>query len=135
MSGRYSHRLRRVRASTKDRVLFDLPRRSPLTDGVGNTGPLADDEFEAEDEWVEVDFADRWRAAFRIMDSDGKAVVAEVRLFPRDEWPGRHAGEWRAEMVGLHAGVLSGRKLHKWPASFAELGEGITSQLLRQIYC
>lgn len=130
-----SHSVRPVRIRTaRDRVLFDLPRRGPFTDGVGSTGKLADDEFEVEDLWVEVDVADRWRAAFRLMESDDTFVVAEVRLFPRDEFPGRPHGEWRASKLGLLAGLLAGeRKSGNKHASFAPLGSGITARLLREI--
>ena len=101
-----SHRVRRVAVTLDERAWFDLPRGA-LTDGVGNTGALAVNELEVEDLWVEVDVGDRWRAALRVFPYQGQPVIAEVRLMPRDDWPRRNLGEWRAEKLGLFADQLA----------------------------
>lgn len=130
----YVHNVRKVRVRTRERYIFDLPRRGPLTDGVGNTGKLEPDEWEPEDLWVEVDVADCWRAAFRLMSVRGKPVVAEVRLFPRDDYPKRPGGQWRAEVLGVLATELEGeRTVGGKKVSFPPLGNGIDAQLLRRI--
>lgn len=84
--------------------------------------------------WFEVDIDDGWRAAFRLVPyANGEPVVAEIRVFPADEWPDRAPGTWRAEYLGLRAmdrtvteGAEDGRR-------FPNIGQGVTAQLLRKV--
>ncbi len=99
------------------------------------------------DVWCEVDVDQQWRAAFRLVPYAEQPVIAELRVFPRDDWQGRKPGEWRAEILGMRAPKVVGQRtrtsdtlgrrlpsaathLH---ASFAPIRHGITAQLLRQI--
>ncbi len=127
----HSHSVRRVKVTARERGWFNLPPQGPLSDGVGNTGPLAEDELEVEDQWVEVDVDDRWRAAFRLFAFQGQPAVAEVRLMPRDNWPTRKPGEWRAERLGLFADQLAGAR--SGPSSFTAVLDGVTAQILRRV--
>jgi hypothetical protein len=51
--------------------------------------------------WVEIPPADRWIAAFRLVNKGGVPVVAELRVFPAETDPRRErkrpAGQWRGE--------------------------------------
>lgn len=116
----YSNPVRDVELTQSERAVFDVPRDTP-------------NPTEIDDLWVETDVADHWRAAFRLVEYSGKFVVAEVRLMPRDEWPGRVAGQWRAERVGLAAGQLTGeRRYGGQPVIFPPL-DGMNAALLRAI--
>ena len=59
--------------------------------------------FKVDRFWLEVDFAPGWRAAYFLVPYGGQPVVAEVRIFPADEYPGRDAGAWRAQFLGVRA--------------------------------
>ena len=129
---------RRIRPTADDQVWFGLPGDLPVVQ------PLAHERMRGEerpailttDVWLEIDVGDRWRAAFRLVPYASQPVVAELRLFPRDDWPTRKAGQWRADFLGLLAGRVVGEQAGRRPhdsASFAAVRHGITGQLLRQI--
>lgn len=92
------------------------------------------------DLWIEVELEGDWRAAFRLVPSDGHPVVGEIRIFPADEWSDRRPGRWRAHALGMNAQALSRtifpkpdrRKLPKG-VRLPEIGQGVPSQLLRQV--
>ena len=92
---------------------------------------------EVQDLWLEVDIDDTWRAAFRLVPYSGQPVVAEVRVFPADRWPGRQPGLWRAETLGMRSRQLDAKKLDKQQRSrdvrFPAIGRGIPAQLLRKV--
>jgi hypothetical protein len=72
-----------------------------------------------DDAWLEIAIADKWMSAARMIIQDGQAVVAELRVFPRERDPGAgQAGEWSAEVLGNRATVPGG---------------GVTKGLLRRI--
>ena len=60
-----------------------------------------------EDVWIESPFADNWVAAYRLAAQDGQPVIAEVRVFPREDHR-RHFGEWSGVLQGVHARVPPG---------------------------
>src|SRR5437868_4136494 len=55
--------------------------------------------------WYEVPLTEEWMAAYRLVTSGGKAVVAELRIFPAEALPGRPRGEWSGVWRGIHAQV------------------------------
>ena len=85
--------------------------------------------FKVDRFWLEVDFAPGWRAAYFLVPYGGQPVVAEVRIFPADEYPGRDAGAWRAQFLGVRAapGVKSGE------FDCPPVRQGITARLLRKV--
>jgi hypothetical protein len=70
-----------------------------------------------EQTWLEVDVGSAWTAAARLAVQNGRVVISELRVFPRDR-PGRVPGLWSGEILGRMATVPAG---------------GITSTLLRKI--
>ena len=130
-----ARRLRDTRGRTRPLVEVEIPR--VITDrdlAALAAGAKRPGEIEVRDVWLEVDVEDRWRAAFRLVPYAGQPVIAEVRLFPRDEWGNRRPGAWRAEFLGLRAGQITGpRRDTIEPATFAPIRHGVTAQLLRQI--
>jgi len=74
----------------------------------------------ARDCWLEVPIDDGWIAAYRLVPQDGRPVLAELRIFHRDDdvevfMSGRdqrltdvEAGEWLAETKGFEAPVPPG---------------------------
>ena len=56
--------------------------------------------------WAMIDIDRRWRAGYRLVLQDGRPVVGEVRVFPRERIgdPTR----WEADKVGLAANVPNG---------------------------
>ncbi len=62
------------------------------------------------DVWVERELPGPWRAAFRIFLQEGRAVVGEVRVIPRESRarPGQWSPEWSAWEHSLRARVPSG---------------------------
>jgi hypothetical protein len=88
------------------------------------------------DAWVEIEIGDGWRAAFRLAPYGGQPVIAELRVFPADQYPGRKPGTWRGDVLGVQAGgaqrvrkVLPGGKTVDCPP----VRTGITARLLRRI--
>lgn len=78
------------------------------------------------DVWLEQAIDDRWMAAYRIVTSDGRPRVAELRVFPLEpEFKTRPEGEWSGVWQGVEAiaprrgltkAVLGGVRLHEWTA-------------------
>ena len=62
-----------------------------------------------ENVWIEapLDADNRWLVAYRVVVQEGRAVVAELRVFP-NEPEHKNPGEWSAEWVGRHAVVPAG---------------------------
>ena len=90
------------------------------------------------DAWLEVEIDEDWCAAFRLVPYAGQPVVAEVRIFPADHWPGRKPGRWRAHVLG----VLSRGLDRLWrredreaseDTRFPSIGQGVSAQLLRAV--
>jgi hypothetical protein len=72
-----------------------------------------------DDAWQEIVVDEQWLAAVRLAMQDGRVVVSEVRVFPREREPGAGvAGLWSAEVLGPVAVVPRG---------------GLTSRLLRKV--
>jgi hypothetical protein len=161
---RLSERARRVQPSPDERAWFDFPALTreatrAASDAAARTSsipsPLREGaihrqirEIPVADVWYEVDVGDRWRAAFRLVPYAGQPVVAELRVFPRDDWPTRNPGQWRAAFLGLDAGRVVGTREGRTTdrldrsfsvprarntASFAPIQHGITADLLRHI--
>ena len=64
---------------------------------------------QVEDLWLEALLDDvRWTVAYRIVIQEGRAVVAEVRVFPTEDVNGREPGHWSGEWRGRKATVPTG---------------------------
>jgi hypothetical protein len=59
----------------------------------------------------------------------GQPVVAEVRVFPADEWPGRRLGEWRAELLGVLARDAEQRSI----SGIVPVKTGLAAPTLRSV--
>jgi hypothetical protein len=70
-----------------------------------------------EQRWLEVDVGSAWTAAARLAVQNGRVVISELRVFPRDR-PGSVPGLWSGEILGPMATVPAG---------------GLTSTLLRKV--
>jgi hypothetical protein len=68
--------------------------------------------------WLEQMMAGGWVAAYRLVPRDGRPLVAEVRVFPRDKTSPCQPGEWAAESQGFTAPVPPG---------------GLTARMLKSI--
>lgn len=69
--------------------------------------------------WLEVEVDKDWTAAARLAVQEGRVIVSELRVFPRDRELGAGvAGLWRGEVLGTHATVPVG---------------GLKSELLRRV--
>ena len=69
--------------------------------------------------WLEVEVDKDWTAAARLAVQDGRVIVSELRVFPRDRELGAGvAGLWRGEVLGPRATVPVG---------------GLKSELLRRV--
>jgi len=80
--------------------------------------PIYDAVLDVQDIWLESELpADsRWRVAYRVLLREGRVIVAEVRVFPRETNRVLGPGEWLAEWLGrkaadVPAGGLSTRDL------------------------
>lgn len=74
--------------------------------------------FDDKSVWVEAPIGEAWTAAYRIVVQRGVPVVGELRIFPHDDYPGRHPGEWRARFLQASTEAPPG---------------GLTARLLRQV--
>jgi hypothetical protein len=83
------------------------------------------------DLWCEVEFTPGWRVAYRLVpfapagSPEGHPVIAEIRVFPADQFAGRRPGTWRAEVLGVGATTP--------PAGVTTIGAGLSARLLRQV--
>jgi hypothetical protein len=69
-------------------------------DDLRRDGPLV---FTAQ-AWLEVEVGEDWRAAARLAVQDGRVVISELRVFPRDRpLRGGVPGLWRGEILGPRA--------------------------------
>jgi hypothetical protein len=68
--------------------------------------------------WVEAPLGDAWTVGYRIVGQRGFPVVGEMRIYPHDEYKGRHPGEWRAVYLGANATAPAG---------------GVNARLLRHV--
>jgi hypothetical protein len=68
--------------------------------------------------WVEAPLGEAWTVAYRLVVQRGVPVVGEMRIFPHDEYPGRHPGEWRGVFLQAATAAPEG---------------GLTARLLRQV--
>lgn len=68
--------------------------------------------------WLEAPLNDEWTTAFRLLIQNGMPVIAELRIFPAENFRQRHPGEWSASVRGTNAAAPSG---------------GITMPLLRRV--
>ena len=55
------------------------------------------------DVWLEQPIDDRWMAAYRIVTSGGRPRLAELRIFPLEDWERRPRGEWSGVWKGVDA--------------------------------
>lgn len=122
---RFSRRAQRL-TSAEQRLFFaDQP------------SALDDANVTVEDCWLEVDFTPGWRAAYRLVPWGGQPVIAEVRVFPSDNYPGRSAGTWRAEVLGVRAGgavpIRQTPPGWKDPVHCPAVRQGLTARLVKQI--
>jgi len=93
------------------------------------------------DAWSEADLGDGWRVAYRLAIYRGQPVIAELRVFPADEFPGREVATWRAEVVGIEAGSVPSvdgeakKKVSPYatPIAFPAIRGGITARRLRAV--
>lgn len=58
--------------------------------------------------WIEARLSPEWTAAYRLALQDGALVVAELRIYPRQDDAALPLGEWRGMTSGLQASVPSG---------------------------
>jgi hypothetical protein len=63
-----------------------------------------------EDVWIEAPLAldERWLVAYRVVVRDGRALVAELRVFPNEPSEERDPGEWSGQWLGRKAPVPAG---------------------------
>lgn len=54
--------------------------------------------------WVEVAVGDEWTVAYRLVPQEGRPVVAEVRVYPRER--GSDAGRWSHDAAAVPLGGL-----------------------------
>ena len=103
-----------------ERRAFDFPDEQDQVDGVFNL-------------WLENDLDgefEGWRVAFRLFPHQGQMAVSEIRILPADEWRGRQAGEWRADVLGFVGAV---QPPERPGGSFPNIGPGVPSQVLRHL--
>jgi hypothetical protein len=97
-----------VPASYAQRLGFDL-------DALRREGPLV----YTDQTWVESEVGEHWIAAARLAVQDGRVIISEIRVFPRDRPLGAGVrGLWSGEVLGPRAVVPPG---------------GLTSSLLRAV--
>lgn len=93
------------------------------------------------DVWLEQPIDDRWMAAYRIVTSGGKPRVAEVRIFPLEDFATRPPGEWSggwkgveatAPRQGLTKEVLGRVRLHEWTTQTRAILAWMEKKLGRQ---
>jgi hypothetical protein len=106
--------VRRRAVSPEEQRAFDLPAAIEVTDA-----------------WLEVELGDGWRAAYRLVPYAGQPVVAEVRIFPADTWPGQTPGAWRADLLGVGAGGAA--PLIGPAVDGPAVRHGITARVLRRV--
>jgi hypothetical protein len=104
-----------------DRIVPDGRALAKLLKIAGDQLPPPDrhrpDEVLVKSVWLEMTIGGAWRAAARLGVQEGRLIVAELRVFPRE--PGRPPGIWSAEILGSKAAVPPG---------------GLTARLLRQVH-
>jgi hypothetical protein len=69
------------------------------------------DQIRRSDAWVETELPRGWTAAYRLAVQDGIPVIGELRVFPKETWPGREKrppGRWTGEWLGTQASVPLG---------------------------
>jgi hypothetical protein len=82
---------------------------------------------QVENVWIEAPLPsdDRWLVAYRVVVQEGRAVVAELRVFPNEperQDPGEWSGEWLGRKAHVPAGGVSTRGLRS-----IRLGAGLHS--------
>lgn len=66
--------------------------------------------------WVVTDLSESWRVAYRIVGQGGRAVVGEVRVYPREGQrfePGSWSGEWMGARATVPPGGLTASIVHR----------------------
>ena len=58
--------------------------------------------------WIEAPIDAEWTVAYRMVPQHGRPVIAEVRVFPSEDNPSRHPGEWSATRLGATPTVPAG---------------------------
>ena len=82
--------------------------------------------------WAELPLDDHWRARYRLMIQDGRPVIGELRIVPRED--GAQGPYWSADVLGpaapVPAGGVTSTLVRKVPvrvlgSTFAELGQHV----------
>jgi hypothetical protein len=94
-------RLQAIRSATARRHGLEVQPLKP--------GPFAG-LVRVEDVWIEAPLArdDRWLVAYRVVVQEGRALVAELRVFPNEPSEARDPGEWSGQWLGRQAPIPAG---------------------------
>jgi hypothetical protein len=109
------------KASIQSELIFAseaFARELGIADQLGNAPAMKKALLDVASVWIETDLNPHWMVAFRLLPQNGMPVIAELRIFPREDFKFRPTGEWSASHLGNRATAPAG---------------GITAPMLRDL--